>query len=294
MWSEAERELADASRYLSQSRPPWEAEARVRLGELRRRQGRLAEAEQYFREVEWHPLASLGFAELSLAAGQVQDAEEYVQRVLRAVPERSVAQRAAALEVLARILAAGGRPEAAKRAVAEFEGIAGVIGTLSLQAELEWLSGVVAVASGDDVAARSHLEDAISLFERCRAPYEAAVARLALAQVLRGQERLERSRKEAAAALRVLEALGAEVDAATARALLDSGDAPGSQQHVVLTERQLEILRLVARGLGDREIASTLVMSEHTVHRHIANILQRLDLPSRSAAVAQASKLGLL
>ena len=66
MWAEAEKELADASRYLAQSRPPWEAEARVRLAELRRRQGRLQEAEQYFREVDWHPLASLGLAELAL------------------------------------------------------------------------------------------------------------------------------------------------------------------------------------------------------------------------------------
>jgi LuxR family maltose regulon positive regulatory protein len=46
--------------------------------------------------------------------------------------------------------------------------------------------------------------------------------------------------------------------------------------------------------MSDREIAVQLVMSEHTVHRHIANILQRLDLPSRAAAVAQASRLGLI
>jgi DNA-binding NarL/FixJ family response regulator len=64
-------------------------------------------------------------------------------------------------------------------------------------------------------------------------------------------------------------------------------DAESSQGP--LTERQVEILRLISRGLNDREIAAALVVSEHTVHRHVANILQRLDLPSRAAAVAYAT-----
>jgi DNA-binding NarL/FixJ family response regulator len=61
-----------------------------------------------------------------------------------------------------------------------------------------------------------------------------------------------------------------------------------------LTERQLEILRLVARGLSNREIAEALVLSEHTVHRHIGNILQRLDLPSRAAAAVYATNQNLI
>jgi LuxR family maltose regulon positive regulatory protein len=61
-----------------------------------------------------------------------------------------------------------------------------------------------------------------------------------------------------------------------------------------LTGRQVEILRLIAAGLNDRDIAVKLVVSEHTVHRHVANILDRLALPSRAAAVAEASRLGLL
>jgi pimeloyl-ACP methyl ester carboxylesterase/DNA-binding CsgD family transcriptional regulator len=62
----------------------------------------------------------------------------------------------------------------------------------------------------------------------------------------------------------------------------------------VLTEREREVLRLVADGLGDAEIAAQLQLSPHTVHRHLANIRTKLAQPSRAAAVAQAARLGLL
>jgi pimeloyl-ACP methyl ester carboxylesterase/DNA-binding CsgD family transcriptional regulator len=63
---------------------------------------------------------------------------------------------------------------------------------------------------------------------------------------------------------------------------------------VVLSSREREILACVARGLGDREIAEQLVLSPHTVHRHVANIRRKLGGASRSAAVAEAARLGLL
>ncbi|MBA3443432.1 MAG: helix-turn-helix transcriptional regulator [Gemmatimonadales bacterium] len=61
-----------------------------------------------------------------------------------------------------------------------------------------------------------------------------------------------------------------------------------------LTPREIEVLRLVAQGLSDREAAARLKLSEHTVHRHIGNILTKTGLPSRAAAVAQAARNGLL
>lgn len=61
-----------------------------------------------------------------------------------------------------------------------------------------------------------------------------------------------------------------------------------------LTTREREILRLVAQGLSNSEIATRLVLSEHTVHRHVANVLARLGLPSRAAAVAYAARHALL
>ena len=61
-----------------------------------------------------------------------------------------------------------------------------------------------------------------------------------------------------------------------------------------LSRRETEVLRLVAAGLSNREIASSLVLSEHTVHRHVANILSKLAQSSRAAAAAQATRLGYI
>jgi pimeloyl-ACP methyl ester carboxylesterase/DNA-binding CsgD family transcriptional regulator len=61
-----------------------------------------------------------------------------------------------------------------------------------------------------------------------------------------------------------------------------------------LTKRETEVLALIATGLSDREIADRLVLSPHTVHRHVANVRTKLGLPTRAAAVAAAAKRGLL
>jgi DNA-binding NarL/FixJ family response regulator len=53
------------------------------------------------------------------------------------------------------------------------------------------------------------------------------------------------------------------------------------------------VLRLLADGLTNRQIAERLVVSEHTVHRHVANLLRKLDLPSRTAAAAHAVRSGV-
>jgi pimeloyl-ACP methyl ester carboxylesterase/DNA-binding CsgD family transcriptional regulator len=63
---------------------------------------------------------------------------------------------------------------------------------------------------------------------------------------------------------------------------------------VLLSSREREVLALVAMGLSDREIAEQLIVSHHTVHRHVANIRNKLGRGSRTAAVAEAARLGLL
>jgi pimeloyl-ACP methyl ester carboxylesterase/DNA-binding CsgD family transcriptional regulator len=63
---------------------------------------------------------------------------------------------------------------------------------------------------------------------------------------------------------------------------------------VRLSAREREVLALVANGLNDREIAAQLIVSPHTVHRHVANIRHKLGRGSRTAAVAEAARLGLL
>jgi DNA-binding CsgD family transcriptional regulator len=62
----------------------------------------------------------------------------------------------------------------------------------------------------------------------------------------------------------------------------------------VLTARELDVLRLVAQGLSNPDIAQRLVLSEHTVHRHLANILRKLSLSSRAAAAAWGARAGLV
>jgi pimeloyl-ACP methyl ester carboxylesterase/DNA-binding CsgD family transcriptional regulator len=61
-----------------------------------------------------------------------------------------------------------------------------------------------------------------------------------------------------------------------------------------LSAREREVLRLVAEGLSDADIAERLVLSPHTVHRHVANILRKLDLHSRAAAAAHAARAGIV
>jgi pimeloyl-ACP methyl ester carboxylesterase/DNA-binding CsgD family transcriptional regulator len=73
-----------------------------------------------------------------------------------------------------------------------------------------------------------------------------------------------------------------------------SSRRPSEPEAVLLSSREREILACVARGLSDREIADHLVLSTHTVHRHVANIRRKLGRNSRAAAVAEAARLGLL
>ncbi len=84
-----------------------------------------------------------------------------------------------------------------------------------------------------------------------------------------------------------------QVQRALAGFLDDAPDVAGSGDSP-LSRREAEVLRLVAAGLSNREIASSLVLSEHTVHRHVANILRKLTQSSRAAAAAQATRLGYI
>ena len=63
---------------------------------------------------------------------------------------------------------------------------------------------------------------------------------------------------------------------------------------LVLTSRELDVLKLVAQGSSNADIARRLFLSEHTVHRHLANILRKLGLSSRAAAAAWGVRTGLV
>jgi len=104
---------------------------------------------------------------------------------------------------------------------------------------------------------------------------------------------------EAQRAIDNLTPLGAILELSRAQAVLDAlGAAPAapaaSEDRKGLTPREIEVLRLISEGLNNQAIAERLFISEHTVHRHVANTLTKLNVSSRSAAVAQAGRLGLL
>lgn len=289
---DAERVLVAAVDTLTVRRPTWRPEALVRLGELRRRQGRHDEAAELFHAAPDHPLAHTGLAALSLDRGDPANARDLLERVLRQLPAGQRARRSDALELLVRAELATGDHAAAAAHADELRTIAEAVGAEPLRAAASVAAGRIAAASGAHERACDCFEDAIDVLVRCRAPVEAATVRVELAEALCALGRLEAATREAHTALQALGEVG-PIERERARAVLARRVGHEREAHP-LTARQVEVLRLVAEGLSDQEIAERLVLSEHTVHRHLANIYTRLGCSSRAAAVAQVSRLGLL
>jgi ATP/maltotriose-dependent transcriptional regulator MalT len=200
-------------------------------------------------------------------------------------PQRPL-DRIAVLALLIRSAAATDRLDAATEAADELDALAAEVGTSRARAAAARANGELAAATDDLAQACRWLEDAIDLLRE--APYERARVRLALAGVLLELDQQQRAQAEAAAARAAFAELGARRDVAVADEFLDApADSP-------LTRREHEVLALVAVGRSNREIASELVVSEHTVHRHVANILRKLDEPTRAAAAARAARDGLI
>ena len=296
--AEAERELTEATEYLAAQRPTWSGVAIVRLAELRRRQGRFAEAQELLRRAEGNALTPVVRADVSLDLGDASAAVDLLEPVLRRVPTQSRTLRLAPVEVMARAKAAGGESDAAAAHLSELRSIAEVVGTRPVHASARLCEGLVAGAAGDDETARAKLEDAVDLFATCGAAFELARARLELATALAALGREEAAARQAVLGLERLDKIGAAAEAARARELLGDLGAPMAATAVssdeLLTRRQLEVVRLVSRGLTDAEIAERLVLSKHTVHRHLQNAYARLGCSSRAAAVAEAHRLQLL
>jgi ATP/maltotriose-dependent transcriptional regulator MalT len=230
--------------------------------------------------------------------GDFKSGADLAERHLRRLPAKNRTERAAALELMVRACVEQGRAQEAAQAVAELHAIAAEAGTGPLRALASLAAGVVAARSDDPMSARKHLEDAVDLFQESGAPFETGRARVELAGVMRALGRHDVAIAEARRAIDDLEPLGASFELARARAVLDSPTpepaAPVAGDRKGLTPREIEILRLISTGLNNQAIAERLFISQHTVHRHVANTLTKLNVSSRSAAVAQAGRLGLL
>jgi DNA-binding CsgD family transcriptional regulator len=302
-WDEAERELTSACDELAICRPGMTADGRARLGELRRRQGRLDEAALLFDRCGVHPLATLGRATLAIDRGNHHAGADLVERHLRRLPAANRTERAAALELLvqAETRREGGHGlDRARAALEELRSIAAGAGTLPLLASTSLAAGLIAGAEGDLDRARRELEDAVDRFDQSGAPFEAACARIDLASAMERLGRNDAALGEIDRAIAELTRLNARVRISAAQAVRDrllpraASATAAARDTGGLTTRELEILRLISSGLSNQAIAERLCISEHTVHRHVANTLTKLDVSSRSAAVAQVAKLGLL
>jgi DNA-binding CsgD family transcriptional regulator len=288
-WSQAEAELLGAAEQLT-LRPAQAAEGVARLGELRRRQGRHEEALQLFEEVAFLPEGQMGRGLLALDQGDYAEAANLAERLLRQIPPSDRMQRVHAYELMARARAALGDLDAARGALSEVESAADAVGTTLMRAAAAFTGGAVALASGEADRARSLVEDAIDLYERSRMPYESGEARLLLARTFIALGNQHRAEGEAQRATETFSRLGAAHAEKIARETLPP---PAGKSTGILTRREREILALVGEGLSDKVIAERLTISEHTVHRHISNILAKLNVRTRAAATAQAARLGV-
>jgi DNA-binding CsgD family transcriptional regulator len=145
-------------------------------------------------------------------------------------------------------------------------------------------TGRVQLAEGDVTGALASLRRATTIWQDLRLPYETARTRVVVGRALRAAGDEDGARVAFRSARATFEELGAASDAAEAGALA----AGPTQLPAGLTPREAEVLRLVAAGKTNRDIAVELVISEHTVARHLQNMFAKLGVSTRAAATAFA------
>jgi ATP/maltotriose-dependent transcriptional regulator MalT len=183
------------------------------------------------------------------------------------------------------IMLAAGETDEARRACDELAAVAGRYSSAMLDAIAAHERGAVELAEGDALSALELLRRALEAWRALDVPYEVARTRVLIGEACRMLDDNDACTLELEAALADFVRLGAVPDAARVERLLDRPQ-DGAEQG--LSPRELEVLRLVAAGKSNREIATALVISEHTVARHVQNIFGKLRVSSRAAATAFA------
>jgi DNA-binding CsgD family transcriptional regulator len=273
--------------------------AHYQRGELHRLRGEFAEAEDAYRHA--HAAGrdpQPGLALLRLIEGRADTAATAISAALEAAGDRVT--RAQLLPAYAEIMLAVGRRDDAAAAADELDRLAAAGGATMLGAVAAQTRGSLLLAGGEASAALGLLHEALAAWQQLRAPYEAAEVRVLLAGACRQVDDRDRAELECAAARAAFDVLGAapalaRLDRLLADGSLDiaaSSGAPSGDRSV--SRRELEVLRLVAAGRTNRQIADALAISEKTVERHLGNIFTKLDVNNRAAATAQAYDHGLL
>jgi len=281
-WGEAANEAKRACERLA-GRPPV-GMAFYQQAEVHRLRGDFAEAENAYRQAgQWGREPQPGLAMLRLAQGQVDAAALAIRRVADETDVRVA--RSQVLAAFVEIMVAAHDLGAARAAAEELAELADELGAPLLHAVSGYATGAVLVGEGDARAALVVLRRAWAAWQELDAPYEAARVRVLIGLVCRELGDHDTGAVELDAARSVFRQLGAAPDLAQVEALSPTAR---SQAPMGLTGRELEVLALVATGKSNREIAATLVISEHTVARHVQNILAKLGVSSRTAASAFA------
>ena len=290
-WPEAMEEMRRARERLAD--PPGQPAfslAWYQTGELLRRLGRHGDAEDCYRQASQlgHP-PQPGMLLLRLAQGRGSDARAAVDSAL--ATGHSGGERWHLLAAASEVCCACGDTAAARTAADELDEVA-------REHAGEWLRAIAATAVGSVLLAEGAPRDAGAVLRRAfeawrelHVPYEAARVRLLLGEVCSALGDTDGALLEWDAARYVFDELGAVDDLARVEARLSP--VPPSRPSG-LTAREVEVLRLVARGFTNREIADALVLSEHTVRRHLQNVFGRLGVSSRAAAATFAVQHDLI
>jgi DNA-binding CsgD family transcriptional regulator len=289
-WAEAEAELRRAHQQLLPHKPQGAAEASYGVGEVLRRRGDLAGAEQAFvraQQLGWDPQP--GMALLRLAQGRTEAAAAALRFAL-ASPTVDRFGRARLLAAQVEVAIAAGALDEARRAARELVTIADGLSSAVVRATASMAQGALQLAAGSPTAALEQLLRGLSGWRELQLPYEEATARLLIGTIQRMLGDEEGGRIEINAARVGFERLGATADARHAAALLQQRRASPR----VLTDREVQVLQLVAAGKNNRDIAGALHLSEHTVARHMQNVFAKLGVSSRAAATSSALRQGLL
>jgi ATP/maltotriose-dependent transcriptional regulator MalT len=287
-YDEALAEFAQAERrYVKEGTVAPAGMALTEQGDVLRIRGKLDEAETAYRQAaELGHEPQPGLALSWLARGRTTAAITAIHRLLAEAhdPVHRSWMLPAAVEVLvsARLL------DQARQHSDELTGIASAFGNSALRAMAAHAAANVELASGELEDALSHARDSCRLWSGVGAPYETARARVLVARALRELGDEDSATTEFAAARRAFAEVGAAPAAMEVDRLLGRARPAG------LTERELEVLKLVAEGRSNPDIARVLVLSHKTVERHLSNIFTKLDVPSRTAAAAYAHEHGLM
>jgi DNA-binding CsgD family transcriptional regulator len=287
-WAEAEDEFRLAVDAFGETHRGMQALALGRLADLRVRQGRLDEARQLLRGYEDNPLALRAIIRLHIASGETALAAAVINRRLAQVG-RITLLAAPLLSMLIEVSLASKDDHEAESAGRDLRALAERTGQSSLLADAHFGLGRCLGAAGT-----GEIERAMDLYSQAEMPYEAACARLALAQLL-VEKTPEVAVREASLARTTFERLGAIRDRDVAAQLMRTLGAPtppGPLALSALTRRESEVLSLLREGRSNANIAKTLHLSTKTVEHHVSRVLTKLGLRSRAEVSAYLAQLG--